>query len=178
MNGLNMRQLIKLFENNNDITLIVTNDVYFDLVEELELRGHEFNTDDPFSLSEVEELYNTPVLRVSKSTIQGKSNYWFEVAYGYHHIKYVECTQFALIEQGILSKHEKEAYVLGGFVEFQFNDEELDENTEIFLNDMTIEFMDNLDKSEPSNYRNIIKDILKEVYEIGYNDCQINYELR
>lgn len=172
---LSLENILKLFDQNNNITLIATNDLCFEIVEELELRGHKFNEEDGFTMEDVEELYDTPVLRVTKSNYEGETTYWFEVAYGLSHIKFVEENEFALIERGILSTIEKLNYVLGGYHEFVLDESVADKDTECFLEDMTCELLDGISElGEDDCFHCYIKKYLKEIYDIGYNDANID----
>ncbi|WP_346938167.1 hypothetical protein [uncultured Clostridium sp.] len=165
----NMENLIKLFENNNDMTFIVDRDLAFDLVESLEIRGHRFC--EGKGIKDVQELYESSVLMVSRYESFGKEECFFEVAYGDRHLKYIEGYQLAIIEEGAIEPWEIKGYVRGGYVLFNYiEDEELDEMDE-FIEDIMNELLGDLENLDGSiSALDLIKESVKEAYETGYKD--------
>lgn len=166
-----IEKLIELFENNNDITFILSRDLAFDLVEELEMKGHRFCAD--MCLDVVKELYDSNVLIVSRNESFGKEECFFEVAYSYTHLKYIEEYQIAIIEEGVVEPWEIKEYVRGGYILFNFEDEyeeELDE-TDVFIEDVMNELLEDLNSLDGSiSAQNLIKSYLLEAYNIGVKD--------
>lgn len=169
----NMEKLIYLFENNNDVTFILQNDLAFDLVEELEMKGHRFCEE--YDLKDVKELYESNVLMVSRAESFGKEECFFEVAYANEHLKYVEDYELAIIEEGVIEPWEIKEYVTGGYILFTFNDdEEIEEecnDTEEFISDTMGELLHDIDNLNGNGCVHcLIKNYLLDMYETGYQD--------
>lgn len=163
-----MEKLISLFENNNDITLILNRDLAFDLIELLEMKGHRFCEE--YSLADVKELYDSNVLRVSRFESFGQEECYFEVTYGYEHLKYVDSWTIAIIEEGVIEPWEIEEYVKGGYVLFDFSEEDEECNeTDEFIDETMEDLLSELDSLNGNKCAyNIIKGYLLDMYETGY----------
>ena len=169
----NIEKLIYLFENNNDVTFILQNDLAFDLVEQLEVRCHRFC--DGMTLEDVKELYESNVLMISKSESFGQEECFFEVAYANEHLKYVEDCQLAIIEEGVIEPWEIKEYVMGGYILFTFEDdyEEIEEcdDTEEFISDTMDELLHDIDNLNGNGCVHcLIESYLLDMYESGYKD--------
>lgn len=168
-----MEKLIYLFENNNDITFLVQNDLGFNMVEMLEMRGHRFC--DGMTLEDVKELYESNALMISRSESFGQEECFFEVAYANEHLKYVEDCQLAIIEEGVIEPWEIKEYVMGGYILFTYeNDEEIEEecnDTEEFVDDTMEELLYDIDNLNGNGCVHcLIKSYLLDMYETGYQD--------
>lgn len=166
-----MEELLELFNECNNIYLVLSNDVAFDIVEELEMQGCKFNENKEMTIEEVKELYESNVLLISKYN----DIYYFETAYGYHKLKTIETDGIVLIENGVVEDWEIAEYIFGDIFKVTFCEDDDDTNTDEFLDDMSIEILDELmelDKEDcPVCY---LKEKLEELYNIAYNDAVID----
>lgn len=162
-----IEKLIYLFENNNDVTFLVQNDLAFDLVEQLEMRGHRFC--EGMTLEDVKELYESNVLMISRSESFGKENCFFEVAYGCRHLKYIEDYELVIIEEGVIEPWEIKKYIKGGYILFTYEDDE-DYNTD-FIDDVMIDMLYEIGNPKDGECsHDILKKYLVDMYETGRLD--------
>lgn len=168
-----MEELLELFNECNNIYLVLSNDIAFNIVEELEMQGCKFNEDEEMTIEEVKELYESNVLLISKCN----NIYYFETAYGYHRLKTIETDGIVLIEDGVIEDWEIDEYIFGDIFKVTFCEDDDDTNTDEFLEDMSIEILDGLmelDEDDcPACY---LKEKLEELYDIAYNDAVIDMD--
>ncbi|MEG2289646.1 MAG: hypothetical protein RSC24_06725 [Clostridium sp.] len=106
--------IIDMFNENEDITFVLSNELAFDVVELLELKGIKFNEVEPFTFNEIKEMFNSDKLIVSKATFDKSVEYWFEDAYGINKLKTIGMKGFpVIIEEDLLTDEEIEKYIEG-----------------------------------------------------------------
>lgn len=170
-----MEELLELFNECNNIYLVLSNDIAFNIVEELEMQGCKFNEDEEMTIEEVKELYESNVLLISKCN----NIYYFETAYGYHRLKTIETDGIVLIEDGVIEDWEIDEYIFGDIFKVTFceeDDDDLDEDTNEFLEDVTEELIEKLLNNNDECVHCMIKDVLRDMWETGYQDCLIDMD--
>lgn len=120
-----INMIIDLIDDFDDVNFIVSNEVAFEAVLRLELKGIRFNEEEPISFSDFKEMFNSDKLIISKSTFEDNVKYWFEDAYGNNGIKdmgFEECVSF--VEDGILTENQIKRHIEGEVVVVTEDDEE------------------------------------------------------
>lgn len=166
-----MEELLELFNECNNIYLVLSNDIAFDIVEELEMQGCKFNEDKEMTIEEAKELYESNALLISKYN----DIYYFKTAYGDHKLKTIKTDGIVLIEDGVIEDWEIDEYIFGDIFKVTFYEEDDNTNIDEFLDDMSIEILDGLMELDeydcPVCY---LKEKLEELYDIAYNDAVID----
>lgn len=163
--------LMKVLKDFDNISFILSNDKALELVERLETLGYKFNEYDTFSFKEFEELYNTDILLISKSYWNGKEHYSIESAYGYDHLKTIEGQDVVFVEDDLIDSDELREYIDCPIVtldEREHSDDE-DELDDLF-EEIISETFYKINNSKNDCPHCIIKEAIKEIYEIGLHD--------
>lgn|GEM_PF-3945682 len=133
------------------------------------MEGYQFNSECPMTIKEAQELYESNVLMVTKSTFPDCEMYFFEVAYGNRHLKYVEDAN-VYIEEGIIEPWEIEEYVLSDSISILYA-EESEENDLEFIDDVMEDLLYEIGNPRDGECsHDILKRYLVDMYETGRLD--------
>ena len=167
--------LMKILNDFDNISFILSNDKALEFVERLETLGYKFNEYDTFSFKEFEELYNTDILLISKSYWNGKEHYELESAYDINdNLKTIEGQDVVFVEDELIDSDELREYidcpiVTLGESEYSEDDEELENLFEELTQEVIEAINDNMDDRDFCPHC-AIKDAIIEAYEIGLHD--------
>jgi hypothetical protein len=166
--------LMKVLKDFDNISFILSNEKALELIERMETLGYKFNEYDTFSFKEFEELYNTDILLISKSYWDNKEHYSLESAYGYDNLKIIEGQDVVFIEEDLIDSDELKEYIdcpIVTLTEKEYSDEEdeLDDLYEELTQDLIESLNENMEDEDFCPHCEI-KDIVREAYEIGFQD--------